>query len=346
MSRVARALLSAELAELANDQDQVLSRGQLSELGVDPRLIARRDGREWQTVGPHVVVLHTGSLSARQKQWVAVHHAGRESALGGLTALEADGLRGFESGPVHVVAPHSAGRRDLVTQVIHVKVHESRHLDEIDIHPARRPPRLRQPRAAVDAASWAATDGRCRAIIAAVVQQRMVLPPALRSVALAGPNLARRVLILETIDDVEGGSHSLPELDWVRGIRRVGLPTPTRQRVAQHPDGRYYIDAEFEPWAVCVEINGAQHLDLLAREADDQRRSVLSTGGRLVIDISSYTVRHDIGLAMLRTARALHSRGWRPPPDSLRELERLATDRRVELWLPPLADAARLWVPA
>lgn len=101
-------------------------------------------------------------------------------------------------------------------------------------------------------------------------------------------DLPRRALVLQTICDVEGGSRSLPEIEFLRGLRRAGLPTPTRQRVVRRRDGRYHLDAEFDPYRVTVEVNGAQHLELLAKEHDDLRRTRLSFGGRLVVDLGSY----------------------------------------------------------
>jgi hypothetical protein len=79
-------------------------------------------------------------------------------------------------------------------------------------------------------------------------------------------------LLLETITDVEGGAHSLPELQWSRGIRRAGLPEPERQGIVQRADGRYYLDAHFDEWQTTVEINGAQHVDPAVRDYDDERR--------------------------------------------------------------------------
>ena len=164
------------------------------------------------------------------------------------------------------------------------------------------------------------------------VQQRLTTAATLRPLVLARPNLTRRALILETLDDVEGGSQSLPELAYLRGLRRFGLPEPTRQRLVQRPDRRYYLDAEFDPWAVTVEINGVQHLDVRHKEADDVRRTQLAIGGRLVVDIGSYIVRHDNELAVLLTADALLSRGWEPDAEVLRRLLRVAEAHPTFTW--------------
>lgn len=288
----------------------------------------------WQVVGPHVVVLHSGWLTDLQKRWAAVLHAGNHSALFGLTALEAAGLRGQESAVQHVVAWHGRGRRDLRIAVLQIKVHESLELGADAIHPLARPRRQRTARAAVDAAATQRTDGACRAVLAAVVQQRLVRADDLRDYPQRVLTLPRRRLILETIDDVAGGAHSLPEIEWSRGIIRAGLPPPTRQRVIEHPGGRYYLDADFDPWLVTVEINGAQHLTMLEREADDDRRFVLSSSGRLVVDIASYLVRRDIDRCILRTARALYARGWEPAPRVHNKLETMARGKGEALWLP------------
>ncbi len=94
-------------------------------------------------------------------------------------------------------------------------------------------------------------------------------------------------MILETSTTWQVASESLPELDYLHGLRRFGLPEPTRQRVVRRPDGRYYLDAELDPWAVTVEINGVHHLDVRQKEFDDVRRTRLAIGGRLVVDIGS-----------------------------------------------------------
>ena len=67
------------------------------------------------------------------------------------------------------------------------------------------------------------------------------------------------------------------------------------------------------------------------------RRTRLAIGGRLVVDIGSYTVRHDIALAALLSADALFSRGWAPPKSVRRRL--LAVEERHPrfAWTSPVA---------
>ena len=279
-------------------------------------------------VGGRVVVLGTGELSFRQRLWIATLHSGPRSALAGLTAAEADGLGGFSSSTLHTVVPHGADAADLVDSRagVTVRVRQSRRLTEALIHPARRPPRLRLPEALVDAASVAASDERARLLVIAPVQQRLLPASDLREAVTARRKLTRRDVIREAIDDVEGGAHSLPEQDWLRAIRRHRLPVPTQQRVVERADGTWFLDADFQPYGVGVEINGTQHLLAGAVGYDDHRRNVLGTSGRLMITIASHTVRRRPGEAVVATAAALLSRGWSPTRSVHRGLERLAVE--------------------
>jgi hypothetical protein len=334
----AKALSGAGFLALLGDQDGVFTRAQAKHVSVDRHLISRMvDQGRWQVIGPAVVVNHTGALTDRQKAWAGVLHAGPGGALFGLSALSMLNLRGFPSSAVQVVAEHGKGRRNLDARWMSIRVHESVHMGDEDIHPTLAPRRQRVARAAVDAAAVAPHDNRARSIIAAVVQQRLALPAELRAFVAKRPTLPRHGLLLETIDDVEGGAQSLPELEWTTGLRRLGLPRPTQQRVLRHPNGTYYLDADFEEWLVTVEINGGQHLDPRSVDYDDDRRLVVSATGRLVVGISSYLVRREFSRAGLRTARALQSRGWRPAPSTLAKLQRIAAQRGEQLWLPQLA---------
>lgn len=126
--------------------------------------------------------------------------------------------------------------------------------------------------------------------------------------------LPGRRLILETISDAQGGAHSLPEQRYLRCLRRAGLPEPRRQRVLQRADGRWYLDNDFTDYLVSVEVNGIQHYEQTLRELDDFRRAVLQIGGRIVVDLSSYAVRHNPDACVVLTAEALSAHGYRPPP--------------------------------
>lgn len=321
------------LGLLGRRQDGVVTRAQLADVGADKEMITRRElARMWRTLGPRVVALHHGELGRHARWWAGVLHASLDDdggpgrvALSGLSAMEAGGLTGFETHEVHVVVQHGRQVDDLTLPGLRVIVHETRLFGSEAVHPSRKPPRLRLPRAVVESASDVVRTqpGRARAMLAAAVQQKLVRGDDLRVVAAGRRTLPGRRLILETISDAQGGAHSLPEMRLMRGLRRAGLPEPRRQRRLQRADGTWYLDNDFADFLVTVEVNGLQHYEQTLREADDFRRAVLQIGGRIVVDLSSYAVRHALPRCLLLIAEALTSHGYRAPAATLRRLEQL-----------------------
>lgn len=334
MSRRPRDVFQPGIDALVARQDGVLSRDQLAHQGVSRAHIAQRvrTGR-WQVLGPRVVVLATGALTVAQQMWAAVLHAGPGSVLADLTAAELGGLRGFEDSTRYVLVPHGFNARNLVVPSIglDVRVRQSRRLAESLVQPAREPRRLQLAEAVVDAASRAAWPDRTRLLVIASVQQRLLRPDDVRRTVAMRPKLARRVVIIQSIDDVEGGLHSLPERAWDRARRRYRLPEPTRQQPVRRSDGTWYLDADFAPGGVGVEINGVQHLRAVDAVRDHHRRNVLGTGGRLMITLDSRTVRQRPGVAVVATAVALLSRGWQPDGRTLTALRQLAAAEGMDL---------------
>jgi hypothetical protein len=101
------------------------------------------------------------------------------------------------------------------------------------------------------------------ALLAALVQQRLVRASELRSVVQAAGTLPHRRLYLNVAGDIEGGAHSLLEIDFRALARAAGLPAPRGQSVRLDRLGRRrYLDADFDVFG--VEVDGAVHLKPLA----------------------------------------------------------------------------------
>lgn len=300
------------LRPLASAQDLVVTRQQLASLAFGHEAVRSRTGEGvWRSLGPRVVVLHSGDLTWRQRAWAGVLHAGDGAVLAMASAAEAGGLRGYADSTVQVAVPHGREVGDLVNPWVTARMHQTRH-PIADVLTNRVPARHSLARATGEMASLAASDDRTRAVIAAVVQQRLVRPSDLTAFVDSRRTLPKRRLIRETLADITGGAQSLPELEYARALRRAGLPEPTRQRKVRRAHGVWYLDNDFDAWLVTVEVNGMQHHELLAREADDLRRGGLQARGRIVVDVSSYAVRHREQLSILRTAEALMAHGWAP----------------------------------
>ena len=84
---------------------------------------AQLTARRWQRVG-YAIVLHNGPLSPAQRWHVARVHGGPQALLSGFAALQAQGLVGWDRGPVDVIAP--MGTRLVGCPPMSVRLHRVR----------------------------------------------------------------------------------------------------------------------------------------------------------------------------------------------------------------------------
>lgn len=285
--------LTADLAELLDRQRGVVSRSQLRDAGISRHHVRNQvlAGR-WVPRGPRVVAMFTGRLTREQRWQAAVLHAGPTAALAGLSAAQAHGLSGWPAGQLHVLVPHHTH----VPPLAGLRVHQSRQPVARDGH-GRSPVQV----ALWDAATWAATDAAAAGLLAAGVQQRLVLPDGLLAVGAQRPR--RRALLTAVCADLAGGAQALSEirLGWL--ARRASLPPPVRQAVRLDAAGRRrYLDADFGSFAVL--IDGMPHLG-----ADSQARDLLRVNDLVLTDLrllrfAAWTVRAqpDTVVAQLRRA--------------------------------------------
>lgn len=271
---------------------------------------ARVASGRWQRPHRGVLVAHNGPLTTEEEMWVCLLAAPPGSALAGPTAAGLEGLRGFESTRTYVVVPHGQRgfRREGVT------VLRSSRLGPEEFHPLRTPRRTCVERSVLDMASTARSPRVARAPLLAVVQQGLTIPDRLRDALARRGQCRHRSLISETIDDAEGGIQSLPERAFDRILRQRGLPSPTRQRVVRRPDGRYYLDADWEDYDLSAEIHGLPHLEVRNWDADLDRHNELTIDGRRLVQFTSYAVRHSpdrVGDQVERGLRRGGVRRWR-----------------------------------
>ncbi len=60
--------------------------------------------------------------------------------------------------------------------------------------------------------------------------------------------------------ELAGGVRSVGELDVARRMRERGLPEPSRQSVRTRPSGQEYLDAEFDAYALVMEVEASSEL--------------------------------------------------------------------------------------
>jgi very-short-patch-repair endonuclease len=293
--------------EIADDQEGVASRRQLSKAGV-PRWLIRRElsARRWQRTGPQTVVLHNGPLTRQARRWIAVLEVGAGAALAGVTALQAAGVGALTDELVHVMVPkgstpaHPPG----------VRVHESRLFRELDVVGAGIR-RMRPAVAAVQAALWASTDRQATYFLILVVQQQLC--PVLELAQAAGRvrRHARRRLLRDVVGQLAGGVRALSELDVALDLRRRGLPEPVRQVVRRRPSGTEYLDGDLPAYGVTLEIDGAGHAEPWQQLSDLVRDITLAAEARVTVRLPVVTYLPERERVLDAVEELLRSRGWR-----------------------------------
>ena len=222
-------------------------------------------------------------MTPTQNRWRRLLNAGSEAALCARTALEVDGLRGWEDPAVHVL--FSKGERP--PTVAGVVAHESRRYNPVtDRHPVALPWRTRAERSAIDAAAWSRSPRTACGLLAAVVQQRLATSDRLLS-ELQRVGQVRHRKVMAAARRHPGWRSGLSEIDFGRLCRRYGLPEPIRQQMRRDRDGRRrYLDAEFrarDGTTVVVEVDGAVHLLVQTYWDDMDRQNSLTVHGERVL---------------------------------------------------------------
>jgi hypothetical protein len=314
------------LHALLDRQDGVIARWQALGLMTEKSLRHKVATGRWRSVHRGVLLTYGGSVTGVQRWWIAVLAARPQqvstveqqpgmsfllpaAVLGGLTALQAIGLRGIGSDHIHVIVPN-AGR---VTPPARVAVHRVRELPSEDRHPLVRPPATSPGRSLVEAAAWSRSSDEARLIIAASFQQAIITADDVYPVLDRMPTVRRRRLILATVRDCAGGSHSIGELNLVGLCRRGRLPLPTRQLCHRDATGRVrYLDACFDDWHLVVEIDGAHHADVGQMWEDSVRQNDLLLAGYKVLRYPVHVLRTQPHRVIAEIRAALQAAGWSP----------------------------------
>ncbi|SDS53921.1 hypothetical protein SAMN04488570_2108 [Nocardioides scoriae] len=280
------------IARLATAQAGLVARRQLRALGCDRKRVRNQvAARRWAERSSTVVSTFTGPLSREATMWLGALHAGADCVVGGLSALEVHGLRGWH--------------RDDVTVLVD---------DEADVEPlpglvfarTRRPlrrfrdrrsalPLARVEPAALLLAGYERSPRTAQGLLAATVQQRLTTPTLLLT-ELAGMRPLRRApLFRATLRDLEGGAQSLAEVDLLRVVRRFGLPRPRQQRRRRDSRGRLrFVDCEWvlaDGTVLALEVDGAFHMEVEHWEDDLARQRRLSGPGRVIVRCSARELR-------------------------------------------------------
>jgi very-short-patch-repair endonuclease len=295
------------VAVLAQEQDSVLSRRQLREMGITRWEVEAelRAGR-WRAVGRQAVSTHTGPLTDEARLWVAVLEAGPRAYLDGESALVAARLKGYEPASIRVTIPRGARP---YRRLPGVDIRQSRRWDPTDIGPGRLPC-ARVEVAAVRAALWARSDRQAALLLTMVVQQGLTTAEKLAVELLRVRRDKRRLFVHGVVNDLLGGVRSLGELDVVRECRRRGIPEPSKQVLRRTRNGTYYLDLVWERWGLVVEVDGIQHSWASQIVGDAVRHNAVSIRGKTVLRLPLLGLRVEPDTFFAQIEEALVAAGW------------------------------------
>ncbi|WP_420110617.1 type IV toxin-antitoxin system AbiEi family antitoxin domain-containing protein [Pseudactinotalea sp.] len=297
-----------QLRALLQQQDGVVARRQLLDLGLqdhDIRRLVRR--RELAVAHPGVYVHHTGPLTYRQRQWVAILTAW-PAALTGAAALPE-----LRAATIDLVITHGRTLR------LPPGVRARRLVDTDDVQWHRSPPRVTDEHAIVDVMSDYIAAGDVPSAYHALTRvahgRRTTAQHILASLDKR-TRVRGRALIRQLLLDLRDGAHSVLERQYLHAVERAhGLPRASRQAVSRATGRRTDSDIRYDQFNLIVELDGAA-FHQGARRDDDADRDLAH-----VASSETATVRVTHGLVFTYTCRTaariaaiLQRRGWRGTP--------------------------------
>ncbi|MGH3349577.1 MAG: hypothetical protein ACRDPS_02845 [Nocardioides sp.] len=245
-------------------QGGVISRRQLRELHAQDHDIRRLvRNRELTAIHPGVYVSHTGLPTWGQRAWAAVL-ACWPAALTGRSALP----KPPERAPIEVMVPMSRTVRAPDGVVVRRRARFDGHVDW-----AAYPPRQLLAEAAIDAAVDAGGATEAFAMLAELIQTKVIRTVSLIEALGHRRRIPDRQLMVELLEDLKAGACSVLEREYLRRVERAhGLPAGERQVADSVAGVSVERDVTYAAYGLVVELDGrAFHGSAAARDADHAR---------------------------------------------------------------------------
>lgn len=292
--------------DLRRAQDGVVALRQLHELGAQQHDIERMvRRRELCRVHRGVYVDHTGPLTRRQREWVAVL-AVWPAALADESVLpgQSPGAICVAVGPGRTLQPPSG-----------VRVRCIERLDE-RVRWQRSPPRIQLEHATLDVMSKRIrSDDIAGAFtaLAQVVRSRETTVERVLATLDERARISGRALIREMLTDVRDGICSVLERGYRDRVERPhGLPRPSRQHGSRATGARTHQDIRYARYDLVVELDGyVFHSSPQARDHDAARdlAELAATGAPTARVTYGLVFTHECQTAQW-IAQILRHRGW------------------------------------
>lgn len=342
--------LPDECARLLKLQHGVIARWQAAEAGLTLAAIDSllRQGR-WRPLYRGVYATFTGHPPRACLLWAGLLRAGPGAVLSHHSAAELDGLTDQEHKIIHVTVSHDRrvrfyGERPS-SLALPLAVHRTNRIDVLR-HPARTPPRTRVEHTILDLTQISTSFDDAFSWLCKGCGRRLVTAQQIHAAAGTRARLRWGKEILEALPVISSGVHSNLERNYVRDVELAhGLPTATRQpRVVlrSHGTRAIYLDNEYDPYGVVVELDGrADHL-VEDRWRDIHRDNSNARAGKVTLRFSQADVTSRNCDVAADVCGTLRSRGWDGIPcrcGPVCELDSASTDlvRRIRREVSPLS---------
>lgn len=259
---------------------------------------------------PGVVLLRNGEPTDEQKIHAALLHAGTDSILTGVRALDRYGLRNLpNTTEVHVLVPAERS----ITDNGFVHIERSRRLPKPRVRAGI--PTAPVPRAVIDAARRALDLDAITAMMAEAVQRGFCLP---RSLADEVDEARRGSSLRNALLPILGGARSVAEADAWHLWQRSDLPEFQWNVKIFDSNGNYV--AQPDGW--CDELGFAWEIDSLGYHAGDEgfrdtlaRNARYAAAGIVVLQTLPSRLRSEPDKVVAELRAALDSARLRPRPD-------------------------------
>ncbi|MGA4508185.1 hypothetical protein ACQB6R_04030 [Propionibacteriaceae bacterium G1746] len=234
--------LPAELAELVQSQDGVMTRTQALAGGLSRTQLQRLPDRGWQRLLRGVY--SCAGDGWQQRAWAGVLAGGPRATLGGLAAAK---LHGLHRGPVDLVEvrvpPSASAVRSQPGWVF-------RRGDRLGIG---APARLPVEQTVLDLCAGAGIDEQAGWLTGALVKRRTT-PARLRAALEGSTRFKGRASVVQLVEWLDGGIESPLELRYRRDVEQAhSLPAGERQRSMSK---RKRTDVVYAEWNTLVELDG------------------------------------------------------------------------------------------
>jgi hypothetical protein len=294
-------------------QAEAIARRQGASAGIAPYTMRNRvrNGR-WQRLYRGVYATFSGEPVRETVLWAALLRAGAGALLSHQTAAERHGLIDEPSPVIVITVP--ASRSPARTRIPGVVIHRSDAILRTR-HPVMLPPCTRVEDTVLDLIQVAPTFDDAYAWICRAIGRRRTTADRIRLAMDARKRMRWRREIALALGDAEGGALSVLEYRYVHQVERPhGLPAARRQARISQRTGNRYLDNLYEPFAVCVELDGTA-----AHPSDEQWRDKYRDNSNMLSGILPLRFGLlDLGDRRCETAAAvatlLRSRGWTGSP--------------------------------